>query len=361
MLFSSEAGPKLSYRMFLSTFIEQENLMKAIQVKHIMQSESAHKRHSHNIAYENGAAFTLGEYRPIEQAMVPLGDPGFMQADATYEVVSVTQGYIFRLQDHLERFERSCEKFKLKNPYSTKQTAEILINLVKLTGLKDASIFWCVTRGFYNGEGFPDRVDYRPYDNQFYAFMSHYGFIFSSDAKRSSGADIVVSKDYVRIPSNSVDPTAKNFHWMDMKLSLFEALKDGYDWSVLLDSEGNLTESPGANIFVMRDGIVYTPDSGCLEGITRKTAIELCDELGISVKLAKVPVELLLTADEAFMTSTAGGIMPINSVDGRLLGGVNGPGKLSIELSNMYWEKRWAGWLGTPVEYDDPVPVKSES
>lgn len=331
--------------------------MNVLQVKHIMQTDPAHKRYSHDVAYENGAAFISGKYCPVEQAKVPLGDPGFMQADATYEVVSATRGYIFRLKDHLERFERSCEKFKLKNPYSKEETAEILINLVKLTGLKDASIFWCVTRGIYNGDGFPDRVDYRPYDNQFYAFISHYGFIFSTDAQRTSGVDIMISKDYRRIPSNSVDPTAKNFHWMDMKLSLFEALQEGYDWSVLLDSKGNLTEPPGANIFALKEGVVYTPESGCLEGITRKTAIELCEELGKPVEITTVPVETLLTADEAFMTSTAGGIMPVNSVDGKVLGGVSGPGEFSCKLSNRYWEKRWDGWLGIPVNYEDKPSV----
>lgn len=117
-----------------------------------------------------------------------------------------------------------------------------------------------------------------------------------------------------------MDPTAKNFHWMDLKLSLFEAGRNKSDWSVLCDAKDNLTEAPGSNIFLIKDGELFTPDSGCLEGITRKTALELAAQIGMPIHVEKVHVEQLRNADEAFLTSTAGGIMPVNSVDGKVLG-----------------------------------------
>ena len=116
--------------------------------------------------------------------------------------------------------------------------------------------------------------------------------------------------------------------------------------------DGYVSEASGENIFVVRDGVVYTPElTSCLEGITRRTTLELAAEIGLPAREEKVHADQLLAADEAFITSTAGGIMPVNSVDGIVFGGSDGPGELTARLHNLYWEKRWDGWLGTPVHY----------
>jgi branched-chain amino acid aminotransferase len=128
----------------------------------------------------------------------------------------------------------------LQNPYSDAQTVSILTNLVKLAGLKDAYIWWAVTRGQMQNE---DRTRPR-YTNRFYAFVTPYSFILH-DETRTRGASVMVSEQFERISPRAVDPTAKNFHWMDMKLSIFEALRAGADWSVLTDGNGNLTEAAG--------------------------------------------------------------------------------------------------------------------
>jgi len=187
-------------------------------------------------------------------------------------------------------------------------------------------------------------------------FVVPYVFI-SDDEQRTRGTDLLVSKQYIRIPPEAVDPTAKNFHWMDLKLSLFEAKAANKEWSVLCDANGYLTEAPGSNIFLIKDGALYTPDSGCLEGITRKTTLELAKEIGMPIHVERVHVEQLRNADEAFLTSTAGGIMPINTVDDSVLGGKAGPGELTTQLHNLYWTKRWDGWLGTAVDYSTPANV----
>ena len=324
--------------------------MSIIEAQRIITSDPAHARAPYAPEYEKGSAYTQDAYRPIEQGVVPITDAGFIHADAAYDVVSASAGYMFRMQDHITRFTASCEKFGLVNPNSEDQTVVILNELVRLTGLKDAYIWWAVTRGELE-DG--DRVQAQ-YNNKFYAFVTPYVFI-QGDEMRVRGTRVKISTDYIRIPPASVDPTAKNFHWMDMKLSLFEALRDGADWSVLTDADGNLTEAPGCNVFLIKDGILKTPDSGCLEGITRQTVFDLADELRLGVEVAKLPAQELIEADEAFLTSTAGGIMPISFVNERPLGGHNGPGELTTQLHNLYWEKRWSGWLGEPISYDAPV------
>jgi branched-chain amino acid aminotransferase len=163
---------------------------------------------------------------------------------------------------------------------------------------------------------------------------------------------MLISPTYVRIPTESVDSTAKNFHWMDLRQSLFEAGAMGHEISALCDSQQNLAEAPGSNIFVVKAGKLLTPSRHCLEGMTRQSVLDLAVEIGVPVHVGAVHADVLRTADEAFVTSTAGGIIPITRVDGRSLG-VNGTaGEITRRLHNLYWEKRWEGWHATPVGYD---------
>lgn len=325
--------------------------MAIIQAEQIMLTDPAHARKPHDENYALGSAYINGQYCGVHEAAIPIVDMGFMHADAAYDVVSVSKGQFFRLQDHLNRFESSCAKFRLKNPYTQGETAEILTNLVKLAGTQEAYVWWCVTRGIMSGG---DRSDADAFQNCFYAFVIPYLYI-ANDEQRIRGLDVMISHDYIRIPPNAVDPTAKNLHWMDMKQALFEARDNNKEWSVLADTDGYLAEAPGANIFLIKDGELYTPDSGCLEGITRKTTLELARSLDMPTHVERVHLDQLKAADEAFMTSTAGAIMPINSVDDVVLGGKAGPGELTTKFHNLYWRKRWEGWLGTPIDYDTPV------
>jgi len=326
--------------------------MSIIPVQEIMLSHPEHARAPHDPAFESGAAYA-GKICPISEASIPILDLGFRHGDAAYDVVSISKGLIFRLDDHLERFARSCAKFRLRNPFDNHRTSEILIELVKHAGTKDAYIWWCVTRGRLAAGGRPYHAD--SYENQFYAYVVPYRFI-ADDSVRQRGMRLQISS-FIRIPERSVDPTAKNFHWLDLQLAHFKACDGGFDLPVLCDANGKLTEAPGANIFFIKDRVIYTPDHGVLEGVTRRTTMELAAELGLTVRVEAVDAEQLKNADEAFLTSTAGGIMPIDSVDETVLGGTPGPGELTTQLHNLYWKKRWEGWRGTKVDYTQYSPA----
>jgi branched-chain amino acid aminotransferase len=101
-------------------------------------------------------------------------------------------------------------------------------------------------------------------------------------------------------------------------------------------------------VFFVKNGKIFTPGTNVLEGITRKTVVELAREIGVEVEAGNYPADALRGADEAFISSTAGGIMPVTKVDGRFLGG-DKPGPISWRLHELYWSKREAGWLGTAV------------
>jgi branched-chain amino acid aminotransferase len=317
--------------------------MNILNVQEIMSNSPAHVRREFQSGCEAGIAFVDGKFVPFSEARIPIGDVGFAHADAAYDVTTSTRGYVFKLDRHIERFLESCAKFRMICPISPLELRTILLQLCAKSGLSDSFIWWCVTRG-----DFPPglaKIDPKAYAPRFYAYVIPYRF-YADDSVRRRGLDIFIAESRYRIPEYSVDPTAKNFHWMDMKLAMFEAHDNGYDWSVLTDSHGLLTEAPGSNIFFVKDKVLCTPKKGCLEGITRETAMEIATEIGVEVSVGDFPKDMLFDAEEAFLTSSAGGVIPINSVNRKQLG-IPGPGPLTTRIHNLYWEKRWQGWHGT--------------
>ena len=324
--------------------------MEITRVGEIMANDPEHKQSPLDPNYAFGSAFVADHCCPIFEAAVPIFDSGFMHADAVYDVVSVSRGSFFRLEQHQARFARSCDTIRVKNPFGREREAEILNELVARAGLRDAYVWWTVTRGI-PPMGRNEMVDASTFGNRFYAFAIPFVFIFDDD-QRARGVDLIVSRDRIRISPRAVDPTAKNFCWLDMQMALFEAGDRGAEWAVLTDEAGFLAEATGANIFAVIDGVVVTPEEGCLEGITRQSVFDLCDELGLPAKATQIRADELRSAQEVFMTTTAGSVMPVRSVDGELIGGRDAPGDVSIRLHNLYWEKRWAGWDATPVRYE---------
>lgn len=131
-----------------------------------------------------------------------------------------------------------------------------------------------------------------------------------------------------------------------------EAGDRGADYPFLTDGDGNLTEGSGFNICVIKDGVLYTADRGVLEGVTRKSVFDVCKAEGIPVRMEVVPVELAYQADEIFMATTAGGIMPITKLDGTpIRDGKLGP--LTKKIWDGYWALHWDDRVSFVVEYED--------
>ncbi|HEY4066658.1 MAG TPA: aminotransferase class IV [Burkholderiaceae bacterium] len=279
--------------------------------------------------FEGGSVFIDGAYAPLSEAKVSLFDWGFTRSDVTYDVVSTWQGAFFRLDDHLDRFFASLAKMRLQIPYSRAELREILHGVVRGGGLKDAYVAMLCTRGV------PPRGarDPRQAQNRFYAYALPFVMIAPRE-KQLAGIDLHVS-DRQRIASASVDPTVKNYHWMDLVQSMFDAYDRGRDTSCVVDAQGNVTEGPGFNVFAVKDGVVHTADRGVLEGISRRTALELCEKLGVPLRVAPLPVAALRGADEVFLTSTGGGVLPIAKIDGQPL--PQFPGPVTTRLYDAYW------------------------
>ena len=295
-------------------------------------------------AFPPGIAWMDGRFVSMAEARIPVLDWGFLRSDATYDVVHVWNGRFFRLDAHLERFQRSVGKLRMKLPFGRDKLEEILHACVARAGFQDAYVEMICTRG--HSPTFSR--DPREAINRFIAFAIPFGWI-ANEAQREQGLSLWIAS-IPRIPAASVDPTVKNYHWLDLVQGVFEAYDNGAENVILGDGAGNVTEGAGYNIFAVKDGRVHTPDHGVLEGITRRTALELCAELGVETVVAPLAAETLRRADEAFITSTAGGIMPVSRIDGEALGS-SAPGRITAALSELYWRKHGDPAWTTPVNY----------
>lgn len=257
---------------------------------------------------------------------------GFTRSDLTYDVVAVWHGRFFRLEDHLDRLLRGCARIRITPPAGRAEIRTILTETVRRSGLREAYVEAVVTRGVPPaGERDPRR-----YEPRLYAYAVPYVWIQQPEAQER-GADLVVTRDTRRIPPGSVDPTVKNFHWGDLVRGMFEAYDRGAALPVLPDGDGLVTEGPGFNVFALVDGRLRTPARGVLEGITRRTVLEIAAHLGHPPEVGDLPVGDLYRADELFLTSTAGGVMPVATLDGRPVG-TGAPGPLTTRIRARYWE-----------------------
>jgi len=293
-----------------------------------------------------GAGLVDGRIVPIAEARLPLTDWGFTRSDVTYDVVHVWKGAFFRLDDHLRRFQASVEGLRMTLPFDAEGLKATLTALVRATGLRDAYVSMICTRGT-PAPGLPRHP--KNCVNRFYAFALPFVWVMPEDMQ-ARGAHAIVAKT-PRIAPESVDPTIKNFHWGDLTRALFEASDAGADTAFLLDGAGNVTEGPGFNVFAVIDGTVVSPIRGALEGITRRSVFELCDELGIPYRIRQLHVSELERAEELFTATTAGGVMPVSRLDGRIYGN-DRPGPISARLRQLYWAKHDRGWHATPIRYD---------
>ncbi len=293
----------------------------------------------------DGCAYIDGRYMPIAEAAIPVTDFGYRRSDVTYDVVSVWGGAFFRLDDHIKRFRASMKSIRLDPPESDDEIRKVLTECVRRTGLREAYVAMDCLRGRPK-PGLPRHpVNCR---NYIVAFAIPWVWVMSPEMQ-ARGAHLIVAKT-PRIADESVDPKVKNFHWGDLTRGLFEAHDQGADNCVLADGKGFVTEGPGYNVFSITGGAVATSDHGSLEGITRLSVKELCAELGIPFAIRKLPVDELKEADEIFLATTAGGIMPASRIDGRIMGN-DRPGPISSKLRETFWKKRAEGWHATPITY----------
>ncbi|TKT80169.1 aminotransferase class IV [Aquamicrobium sp. LC103] len=301
-------------------------------------------RHVDPHAYPSGVAYLDGQFLPMSEAKISVLDWGFLHSDATYDTVHVWDGRFFRLDLHIDRFFGGLERLRMTLPFGRERLEEILHDCVALSGHRSAYVEMLCTRGASPTFS----RDPRDAVNRFMAFAVPFGSV--ADAEQLERGLHVAISGRVRIPPSSIDPAIKNYHWLDLVRGLYDAYDRGAETALLVDADGNVAEGPGFNVFAVQKGRLTTPASGVLPGITRRSVFDLCAEEDIEAVAADLPVAALRSADEVFITSTAGGIMPVTAVDGApVADGEVGP--VTRRLKDLYWTKHKDPAWSSPVRY----------
>jgi len=240
---------------------------------------------------------------------------------------------IFRLREHTDRLFNSAHIVGMTMPYDREVLDAAQRAAVRENGLDSAYIRpMC----FYGSEGMGLRAD----NLNVHCMVAAWAWgAYLGEENMRDGIRIRVSS-FTRHHVNIAMCRAKvNGNYMNSMMALQEALRDGYDEALLLDAEGYVMEGSGENIFIVREGVLYTPDlTSALDGITRKTVLSLADELGIKVAEKRITRDEVYIADEAFFTGTAAEVTPIREVDGRAIGtGTRGP--ITERLQALYFDQ----------------------
>ncbi len=239
---------------------------------------------------------------------------------------------IFRLQEHTERMFRSAHIMNMKMPFDIDTINEATTTVVRDNKLESGYIR---PMAFYGSEGMGLRADNLKTHVMVAAW--HWGAYMGEEAMRN-GIKVRTSS-YIRHHVNIMMTKSKtNANYVNSMMALQEAIASGCDEALMLDAEGYVSEGSAENFFLVSNGVIYTPELTCaLDGITRKTVIQLAEELGYTVKEKRITRDEVYVADEAFFTGSAAEVTPIRMLDGRSIGnGSRGP--VTEQLQTLYFD-----------------------
>ncbi|OPY53478.1 MAG: branched-chain amino acid aminotransferase [Methanosaeta sp. PtaU1.Bin060] len=287
-----------------------------------------------NLIYVNG------KFVPAEEAAVSVFDHGFLYGDGVFEGIRAYGGRVFRLEEHVRRLFDSAQAIMLCIPMTQEEMCEKIRETLRKNNLKDAYIRPIVTRGIGDLGLDPIKCSKATVLIISTEWGAMYGNLY----------DLGLTAVTVTVRRNAPDalpPNTKSLNYLNNIMAKIEANIKGGNEAIILDAHGNLSEGSGDNIFIVRDGKIYTPHTiNNLKGITRESVIELAQAAGYEVLERDLGLFDLYTGDEVFVTGTAAEVAPITKVDGRTIGkGV--PGPVTKELMAAFRELTKT--TGTPI------------
>jgi len=274
-----------------------------------------------------------GKYIPTEKAQIPITTHAIHYGTSIFEGIRAYWNgknlFVFRLDEHVKRFRRSGQFYNISLNFTDKQVIDAIIGICKKNNLKKS----CYIRPFYfvGDYGISLHVTEKS-PTHFAIFTFPFGDLFD---KNGITAGIV---SWRKFSDQSTPPQAKmGGNYLNSIIATQEAKRNGFDEAILLDHNGNVSEAPGENIFIVRDSKIITPpiSSSALEGITRDAIIKIGKDLGIEVEERDIARSELAISDEIFLTGTAAEITPIISIDGKKIS--NGkPGNITQKMMREY-------------------------
>jgi len=284
-----------------------------------------------------------GAYYPKSQAKVSVYDHGLLYGDGVFEGIRAYNGVVFKLKEHIDRLYRSAHAIMLQIPLTKEEMIQAVVETLRKNKLKDAYIRLVVTRGVGDLG-----LDPRKCPKPSIIIITDTISIMSSKAKEK-GISTMISW----VKRNSVDATTheiKSLNYLNSVLAKIEATANGVDEAICLDKNGFVSEGVGENLFIVKDGKIFTPPSstGALAGITAQVAAKLAKNLGYNVIETNITPFQLFTADESFFTGTAAEIVPIREVNRRQIS--NGrPGPVTKKLMAAFQKVTVDPAEGVPI------------
>jgi branched-chain amino acid aminotransferase len=262
-----------------------------------------------------------------KDAKISVFDHGLLYGDGVFEGVRVYNRLIFKLKEHLDRLYESAASIMLKVPVSKDQFSQAIVRTLKANNLEDAYLRVIVTRG----EG-DLGLDPRKCIGKETVIIIADRIALYPDKLYKNGMEIITVAT-TRTAHEALNPQIKSLNYLNNILAKIEAVNSGYEEALMLNDSGYVAECTGDNIFIVKNGELYTPPEcmGALSGITRQAVINIAKKSRIVTHEHVFTRHELYVSDECFLTGTAAEIIPVVKVDGRLIGSGK-PGKLTLNI-----------------------------
>ncbi|MHC1748412.1 MAG: branched-chain-amino-acid transaminase [Cellulosilyticaceae bacterium] len=290
---------------------------------------------------EDKIIYLDGQYVPENEAKISVFDHGVLYGDGVFEGIRAYNGRIFKCDQHVDRLFAAAKAIMLEIPMTKDEMKEVLLETCRRNAIKDGYIRLVVTRG--KGD-----LGLSPINCPVPSIFCIAATIkLYKEELYKKGMPIITAAQR-RNKATVVDPQIKSLNYLNNILAKIEANRAGASEALMLNHDGIVAECTGDNIFIVKEGVIYTPPIhvGILDGITRRAIMEVANELGYQVVEKEFTLFNVYNADECFLTGTAAEAIPVTSVDGRIVGdGLAGP----ITTAILRAFKEYANSCGTEI------------
>lgn len=271
-----------------------------------------------------------GNFYPQEDAKISVFDHGLLYGDGVFEGIRFYNDRVFRLEQHIARLFDSAKAIHLTIPATREEICEMTLATIRKNDLHDGYIRLVVTRGVGS-------LGLSPYHCKQASIIVIASTISLYPAEKYEKGLILATCGTRRPSHDSLSPAVKSLNYLSNIMAKVEAMAAGAEEGVMLNTSGYVAECTGDNIFIVKNGVIYTPTvgSGSLYGITRSVVMELAAEAGIPLKEIEMSRYDLYTADEVFLTGTAAEVVPVSEYDKRVIG-AGEPGKITRQLITAF-------------------------
>jgi len=269
--------------------------------------------------------YVNSNFVPESEARISIMDHAFLYGDGVFDTAVAWNKRVFEFDAHVDRFFRSMAAIAMESPVTRGELKDLILEALQRSELDNAYIKWIGTRGS-NGTPLMDPT----------GCVANLVILTRPYIDRDAPNGLRVKTVAVRRPSGHVlDPQIKSLNYLNLVLAKIEAKAAGADQALMLDVSGRVCEAPGFNVFVVNSTVLRTPSRDILRGVTREAVIGFAPQLGYSAQQCDLELYDAYTADEIFLTSTAGGLIPVVELDGRRIGRGE-PGPIYRRLAETY-------------------------